>query len=75
MSRFTRGHDITSALVNRLQHLKTDLSRGDHETLTDCDMIADTVNCNSDNVESIVDDDGSNPAAEEFCIEHQCDDS
>jgi len=66
---------LTSALVNRLQHLKTDSSRDDHETLTDCDVIADAVKCNGDSVGSIVDDDDSKPAAEEFRIEQQSDDS
>ena len=66
---------LTSALVNRLQHLKTDSSRDDHETLTDCDVIADAVKCNGDSMGSIVDDDDSKPAAEEFRIEQQCGDS
>jgi len=58
---------LTSALVNRLLHPKTDSSRGDHVTLTDCDVIADAVKCNGDSVGgSIVDDDDTQPAPEEF---------
>ena len=67
---------LTSALVNRLLHPKTDSSRGDHVTLTDCDVIADAVKCNGDSVGgSIVDDDDTQPAPEEFRAEQQCDDS